>query len=330
MDHPRIRGMPSGNPRAVFARGASRRPDGGVGQSCEARLASNCPPMLRRLLIRSAPRSLAPASCSRAPLGSRNASATMNVDSSMRHHSTPIAVAAPRRGRHSRMSALRSLLTCTATLGLVGCPSGEDGLEPIVTSNTTFAPVQAGDALQAAEVERIIASAALAIDAPFMSVAVVDRIGNWSALEPEPRLRRRRPGQQHRRVARAHGRLPVPQPGAADEPHRPVHQHVSLPVSLRRGSLPARVRPATRAAAADQRRQQHTSGTAVADRCIEPRRRLRDPRSAVPRQSRRDGASPGFTALPGAIPLYKTTAAAIADPAVATLVGAAWAAWAST
>lgn len=246
--------------------------------------------------------------------------ATMNADSSMRHHSTPIAVAAPRRGRHSRMSALRSLLTCTATLGLVGCPSGEDGLEPIVTSNTTFAPVQAGDALQAAEVERIIESAALAIDAPFMSVAVVDRIGNLVGLW------NRNLGSD---AADLDNSIAVSLARTAA-----FLSHSQAPLTSRTGQFistfhfPSRFDEGAFLPASDPRLAplRPTSGVSNTPQGplwqIDASNRGADfGIPALPFLANPDGTvpSPGFTALPGAIPLYKTTAAAIADPAVATV-----------
>ena len=218
------------------------------------------------------------------------------------------------------MSALRSLLTCTATLGLVGCPSGEDGLEPIVTSNTTFAPVQAGDALQAAEVERIIESAALAIDAPFMSVAVVDRIGNLVGLW------NRNLGSDAADLDNSIA-VSLARTGA-------FLSHSQAPLTSRTGQFistfhfPSRFDEGAFLPASDPRLAplRPTSGVSNTPQGplwqIDASNRGADfGIPALPFLANPDGTvpSPGFTALPGAIPLYKTTAAAIADPAVATV-----------
>ena len=122
------------------------------------------------------------------------------------------------------------------------------------------------------------------------------------------------------RVARAHGRLPVPQPGAPDEPHG---QFIStFAVSLRRGAfLPAsdpRSRRCGRPAASQPPgdRCGRSSSNRGADFGI---------RSAVPRQSRRDGALPGFTALPARS--RSTRRQPQPEPRSPPLVAAAWVAW---
>lgn len=246
----------------------------------------------------------------------------MNADLPMRHHSTPITAAALRRRRErpSQRSAVRSLLLCTATLGLAGCPSGDDGLEPIVTSDTTFAPVQADDALQAAEVERIIESAALAIDAEFMSVAVVDRIGNVVGLW------NRNLGSD---ASDLDNSIAVSLARTAA-----FLSHSQAPLTSRTGQFistfhfPSRFDEGAFLPASDPRLAplRPTSGVNNTPQGplwqIDASNRGADfGIPALPFLANPDGTvpSPGFTALPGAIPLYKTTAAAIADPAVATV-----------
>ena len=214
-----------------------------------------------------------------------------------------------------------AVLAGTLTLGallLPSCGGGEGGLEPNVAT-VTFAPMAPSDALTLAEADDIIESAALAVDAPNMAIAVVDRVGN--ILRVWNRNSASLAADYDNRIA-----VSIARTGA-------FLSHSQAPLTTRTTQFISTFHfPATFAAEATPQAEptllppvRATGGVANTGQGplwqIDASNRgsvfgpfaagktlpqLRNPDGSVP--------TPGFTPLPGGIPLYKRTAASTANP----------------
>ncbi|MFM7296968.1 MAG: GlcG/HbpS family heme-binding protein [Planctomycetota bacterium] len=208
----------------------------------------------------------------------------------------------------------------TASLALLcGCDNGESGLEPNVRP-FSFAPLVPADALSLLEVDAIVQSAAESVGAPNISIVVVDRVGNilrvWNR-NPASTL-----ADYDNRIAASVARTAAYLSHSQAPLTSRTVQFIStfhFPSTFAAG-FSAQTEPLALAPLRDTLGVTNTSqgplwqidatNRGIAHGPFDPGRELpalANPDGSVP--------SPGFTALPGGIPLYKRAFASTNDPA---------------
>ena len=199
-----------------------------------------------------------------------------------------------------------------------GCGSADDGLESSVVP-VSFAPLAPEDALSLAEVDAIVQGAAESIGASNMAIVVVDRVGN--ILRVWNRDRASAAGDYDNKIAASVARTAA------------YLSHSQAPLTSRTVQFistfhfPSTFSPGFEPQAEPDALAPLRSTFGVANTAQGPLWQIDatnrgvahgpfDAGQELPQLENPDGSTPapGFTPLPGGIPLYKRTAAAIADP----------------
>lgn len=198
------------------------------------------------------------------------------------------------------------------------CSGGEDGLRPNV-SPISFAPVTGSDVLTPAEVDAIVQTTAESIDAPNMAIAVVDRIGN--ILRVWNRNPASAAGDLDNEIATSVARTAAYLSHSQAPLTSRTGQFIStfhFPVTFGMGAYDAPFDPTATSPTRPTLGIANTAQGPLWQIDASNRGVVYGPFDAgqeLPLLANPDGStpSPGFTALPGGVPLYKRTAAAIAS-----------------